>query len=133
METSDILIDLDLGYWESKLKGLESGRMIRRKIDSYLPGVRSLCTKSDLLLATKLTYRELATRRQVQKLKESDFIIMLCVIVAVYGLLSGVHEARKSLHNATMQEEWSRDKSSYDNVPQSEMYHTFIDADGQSQ
>jgi len=63
-------------------------------------------------------------------LKESDFIILICVIVAVYGLLSGVHEARKSLHNAKMQEEWSRDKSSYDNVPQSEMYHSFIDQDG---
>ena len=63
METSDILIDLELGYWESKLKGLKSGRKIRRKIGSYLPGARSLCTKSELLLATKLTYRELATRR----------------------------------------------------------------------
>jgi hypothetical protein len=59
---------------------------------------------------------------------------MLCVIVAVYGLLSGVHEARKSLHNAKMQEEWSRDKSSYDNVLQSEMhgpgFDSFIDHDG---
>ena len=54
----------------------------------------------------------------------------MCIIVAVYGLLSGIHEARKSLHNAKMQEEWSRDKSSYENIPQSEMYQTFIDRDG---
>ena len=63
-------------------------------------------------------------------MKESDFIILMCVIVAVYGLLSGIHEARKSLQNVKMQEEWSRDKSSYENIPQSEMYQTFIDRDG---
>jgi hypothetical protein len=57
----------------------------------------------------------------------------MCVIVAVYGLLSGIHEARKSLQNVKMQEEWSRDKN-WSNVPQSEseleMYHSFIDRDG---
>ena len=53
----------------------------------------------------------------------------MCVIVATYGLLSGVHEARKSLHNAKMQEELQRDKTSYENVPQSEMYQSFIDID----
>lgn len=66
-------------------------------------------------------------------MKESDFIILMCVIVAVYGLLSGIHEARKSLQNVKMQEEWSRDKN-WSNVPQSEseleMYHSFIDRDG---
>jgi|13_taG_2_1085334.scaffolds.fasta_scaffold02712_6 hypothetical protein len=54
----------------------------------------------------------------------------MCIVVAVYGLLSGLHEARKSLQNAKMQEEWSRDKTSYENVPQSEMQRTFIDIDG---
>lgn len=63
-------------------------------------------------------------------MKESDFIILMCIVVAVYGLLSGLHEARKSLQNAKMQEEWSRDKTSYENVPQSEMQRTFIDIDG---
>ena len=66
-------------------------------------------------------------------MKESDFIILMCVIVAVYGLLSGIHEARKSLQNVKMQEEWSRDKN-WSNVPQSEseleMYYSFIDRDG---
>ena len=62
-------------------------------------------------------------------MKESDFIIIICVIVATYGLLSGVHEARKSLHNVKMQEELQRDKTSYENVPQSEMYQSFIDID----
>ena len=136
MKTSNILIDLDLAFWNEKLKelkGLVGGRVIRMKVESYLPGARRDCDNGDLMLATKCAYLELATRRQEQSLKESDFIILMCVIVAVYGLLSGVHEARKSLQNAKMQEEWSRDKTNYENVPQSEMYHTFIDTDGQSQ
>jgi len=63
-------------------------------------------------------------------LKESDFIILMCVIVAVYGLLSGIHEARKSLHNAKMHEEMSRDKTSYHDFEDEEFHHSFIDHDG---
>ena len=66
MKTSNILIDLDLAFWSGTLKELKGhvgGRVIRMKIDSYLPGSRQDCNNGDLMLATKCAYLDLATRR----------------------------------------------------------------------
>ena len=66
MKTSNILIDLDLAFWSGKLRELRGhvgGRVIRMKVDSYLPGSRQDCDNGDLMLATKCAYLDLATRR----------------------------------------------------------------------
>lgn len=66
MKTSNILIDLDLDFWDRKLRelrGIIGGRVIRMKVNSYLPGLRQDCDNGDLMLATKCAYLDLATRR----------------------------------------------------------------------
>jgi len=66
MKTSNILIDLDLAFWRGKLRELRGhvgGRVIRMKVDSYLPGARRDCDNGDLMLATKCAYHDLAMRR----------------------------------------------------------------------